>query len=99
MCSISAWVLVMMNWFTQAIAWDLQRYHNNISYQKKLELNYTNPYTVITLLKHSEACKVLDFSTAGILGLNFSQGMDTDCPLLQRVYSNTKCLEGTASVV
>lgn len=27
MCSMSAWVLLMMNWFTQAMAWDLQ--HSN----------------------------------------------------------------------
>lgn len=27
MCSIRAWVLLMMNWLTQAMAWDLQ--HNN----------------------------------------------------------------------
>jgi hypothetical protein len=28
----------MMNWFTQAIAWDLQRYQKRVSYKKKVSI-------------------------------------------------------------
>jgi hypothetical protein len=93
----------MMNWFTQAIAWDLQRYQNN-SYQSEFQLHDMSPYTVITLVKQSVVRNVSGFSTAGILGLNFSQGMDTQCPLLHMYrpsaqpskQSNTKSLEDSA---